>query len=232
MSTVETATLRRTLPLLIEGQRLGRSEFHERYKAMPPETRAELIGGVVYMGSPVGFEHGKRDGDVVDWLGYFKRSTAGVERPLNATAQFEDYGEPQPDSQLIIPGDLGGRTRIVGGYIVGPPELVVEVAHSTRMKDLGPKKLDYERAGVAEYVFVGIDPDEVRWFVLRGGQFVDLPPGPDGILRSDVFPGLWLDPAALLARDMERVYRVLDRGLETLEHAAFVARLSAAMVRP
>ena len=227
MSTVDRPPSR-ALPLLYEGQRLGRAEFHERYKAMPPETRAELIGGVVFMGSPLGLRHGDRDGDVVDWLGHYKRYTKGLHRPLNATTQFDDYGEPQPDSQLIIPGDLGGQTRFVDGYIVGPPELVVEVGHTTRAKDLGPKKLDYERAGVAEYVFVGIDPDEVRWFIRREGRFVDLTPGPDDIFRSEVFPGLWLDAAALLSGDMERVYEVVDQGLATPEHAAFVARLAEA----
>jgi hypothetical protein len=43
---------------------------------------------------------------------------------------------------------------------------------------------------VLEYVVRAIEPDEVFWFVLRNGRFVDLPPGPDGIYRSEVFPGL------------------------------------------
>ena len=42
-----------------------------------------------------------------------------------------------------------------------------------------------------------LEPDQVFWFVLRGGRFVDLGPGPDGIYRSEVFPGLWLEPNAL-----------------------------------
>ena len=227
MSTVDRPE-REVLSPLVAGQRLDRATFHERYEAMPPDFRAELIGGVVYMPSPVGFEHGDRDGDVVDWLGYYRRFTKGLRRPLNTTTQFGDYGEPQPDSQLLIPGDLGGQTRFVDGYIVGPPELVVEVGKSSRKTDLGPKKADYERAGVREYVFVGIDPDEVRWFLRRDDRFVPLEPGPDGILRSEVFPGLWLDPAALLSADMDRVYEMLDGGLATPEHATFAARLAEA----
>jgi hypothetical protein len=46
-------------PPLVEGQRLDQVEFHRRYEAMPPETRAELIDGVVCMPSPVGPEHGR-----------------------------------------------------------------------------------------------------------------------------------------------------------------------------
>jgi Uma2 family endonuclease len=225
MSTIDRPG-RTTLPRLVDGERLDRATFHERYAALPPETRAELIGGVVYMGSPLGYEHGMRDGDVVDWLGYYKRFTPGLIRPLNATTQFSDYGEPQPDCQLIIPKELGGQTKFVGGYIVGPPELVVEVAKSTCQTDLGQKKKDYQRAGVREYIVVGIDPDEVRWFIRRKSRFVEMSPGPDGIHRSEVFPGLSLDAKALLAGDVARIIAVLDQGLATPKHAAFVERLA------
>ena len=231
MSAIEQAP-HRTLPPLIAGQRLDRATFHERYAAMPPRTRAELIGGVVYMPSPLSYQHGICDSEVSDWLGHYKRYTKGIEKPLNATIQLGDYGEHQPDSQLIIPGDLGGQTRFVGSFIVGPPELVVEIGRTTREIDLGATKADYERAGVLEYLFVGIDPDEVLWFIRRYGRFVEMDPGADRLLRSEVFPGLWLDPAALLARDMDAVYAALDRGLATPEHAAFAARLTPVRRHP
>lgn len=216
----------KTLPPLVEGQRLDRATFHERYEAMPPGTRAELVGGVVSMPSPLGYEHGRRDSDVSDWLGHYKRFTRGVEKAHNATTQFDDYGEPQPDIQLRLPEELGGQSRIEGGYVVGGPELVVEVSKTTRNHDLGDKKADYERAGVREYLFVGLDPQEVRWFQRAEGRFVDLPPGPDGVLRSEVFPGLWFDPRAFFAEDMEGIIATLERGLATPEHAEFVGRLA------
>ena len=55
-----------------------------------------------------------------------------------------------------------------------------------------------------------------------------MPPAADGILRSAVFPGLWLDPAALVRGDKARVKAVLQGGLDSPEHAAFVARLERA----
>lgn len=57
---------------------------------------------------------------------------------------------------------------------------------------------------------------------------MDLPPGPDGIFRSEVFPGLWLDPKALFDDDLDRLIAVVDQGIATPEHAAFVARLAEA----
>lgn len=227
MSTVERPGPR-TLPPLVAGQELDQPTFHERYEAMPSGTWAELIGGVVYMPSPLFNDHGEADEDIGYWLVHYKRFTKGVRSSGNATTILGNFGEVQPDCQLRIPEELGGQTRIVGGYISGPPEFVVEVGKSSRKKDLGPKKADYERAGVAEYLFLGIEPDEVRWFVRREGRFVDLTPGPEGFFRSDVFPGLWLDPRAFFFGDMEGVIAVLEQGLATPEHAAFVARLAGA----
>jgi Uma2 family endonuclease len=216
------------LPLLAAGQRLDRATFHERYEMMPPGTRAELIGGIVYMPSPLSFDHGKRDGKVSDWLGRYEYFTSGVERALNATVMLDEYGEPQPDCLLLLSEGLGGQTRIVDGYVLGAPELVVEVSKSTRATDLGPKKKDYERTGVREYLFVGIEPDEIRWFRREGETLVEVMPDPDGVYRSQVFPGLWLDPEALLRGDMPRVFATLDLGLATPEHAKFVEQLADA----
>src|SRR5204862_339486 len=116
----------------------------------------------------------------------------------------------------------------VDGYITGAPELVVEVARSSRAIDLGPKRTDYEQAGVREYLVVELGPDRVHWLALRDGRFEDLAPRADGWFRSEVFPGLWLDPSALFSGDLDGLSAALERGLATPEHAAFVARLAGA----
>jgi Uma2 family endonuclease len=225
MSTLDRLETK-TLPPLVAGERLDRATFHERYKAMPPHVRAELVGGVVYMPSPLGYEHGESDRTLSYWLGHYQRFTKGVGGANNATTQFDDYGEPQPDLQLRILEELGGESRIAGGFVVGAPELIIEIAKSSQPYDLVHKKNDYERAGVLEYVIVAIDPHEVFWFARRDGRFVAHSAGPDGVFRSEVFPGLWLDPAAFFADDVERLIATLERGLATPEHAAFVARLT------
>jgi Uma2 family endonuclease len=144
---------------------------------------------------------------------------------------LDGRGETQPDGQLRIPQELGGQTRIEDGYIVGAPELVIEIARSSRYYDLGEKKGDYERAGVREYLVIELDPDRIHWFIRRGDRFEDLLPGPDGIYRSEIFPGLWLDSKALFAEDLDRLVEVLEQGLATPEHAAFVARLARARAK-
>jgi Uma2 family endonuclease len=133
-----------------------------------------------------------------------------------------------PAAQEIPPLRDGERlTRIdEDGYVEGGPELAVEVAASTSSVDRNAKLRAYQRNGVREYVIWRTEDGQIDWFVLRGDDSEPLAPGPDGILRSEVFPGLWLDAAAMLRRDMPRVLAVLQQGLASQPHADFVARLS------
>jgi Uma2 family endonuclease len=226
MSTVDQPR-KAALPFLIAGQRLDQPTFHERYAAMPPETRAELVGGIVYMPSPLRLDHGVRDIQVSYWLSHYNRYSRGLHSANNATVKLDEFGEVQPDSMLFMPSEVGGRVTIdEGGYLNGAPELIVEIARSSRTFDLGPKKADYERTGVLEYLVIELDPDQVHWFIRRDDRFEDLASGPDGVYRSEAFPGLWLDPQALYAENLDRLIEVIEKGLATPEHAAFVARLA------
>ena len=215
-------------PPLVAGQRLDRVTFHERYERMPPNTRAELIGGVVYMPSPLSFDHGDVNVPVVSWLVGYERATRGVRVTINASTLLDELGETQPDVSLRILPEYGGQTRIEGKYLAGPPELVVEIARSSRSIDLGPKLQDYQRAGVREYLVVALEPDEVFWFARRDDLFTRLQPDGEGLFRSEVFPGLWLDAEALYRRDLDRLDAALGRGLASPEHAEFVERLARA----
>jgi hypothetical protein len=216
---------------LAAGQRLGQAEFMRRYELTPPGFRAELIGGIVHVPSPVRSEHGVSSFDVIGWLAPYRDRTPDIQGLGETTTLMDELGVPQPDAQLRILPEYGGQTRDEGGYIAGAPELIVEIAKSSRKIDLGPKKDDYERAGVKEYVVVTRHPDEVHWLHRRGRKLVAMRRDRDGLYRSKVFPGLWLDPAALLRLDHDTVRAALDRGLASPEHAAFVAKLAARAAR-
>jgi hypothetical protein len=71
----------------------------------------------------------------------------------------------------------------------------------------------------------------LEWYVLREGRFELLTPGEDGILRSEIFPGLWLDAAALIRDDTVAILRVMQAGLASPEHGDFVRRLAEAAAR-
>ena len=114
---------------------------------------------------------------------------------------------------------------MVDGYVTGRPELIVEVAASSASYDLHEKLHAYRRNGVREYIVWRVWDAAIDWLVLRGGRYEPLPLS-DGIFKSEVFPGLWLDPAAALAGDMVRVPAVLQQGLASPERIAFLAAFS------
>jgi hypothetical protein len=214
------------IPPLENGDQLTRDEFERRYAAMPEVKKAELIEGVVYMGSPVRADgHGEQHFDLVTFLGIYKFASPGVRAADNATVRLDLDNEPQPDAALYVDPSCGGQCRLTDGYITDGPELVGEVASSSVSIDLGIKFHVYRRNGVREYIVWRVRDRAVDWFILRNGQFDRLAPGTDGIYRSEVFPGLWLDVTALLAGDLPRVNQVLQQGLASPEHAAFVARM-------
>lgn len=227
------------IPPLRNGDHLTRAEFHRRYEAMGDGVRAELIEGIVYlwsrndMPSPVSIDfHGTPHLDVGTWVGVYCSRTPGLLRGSDSTVLIDGVNEPQPDVLLGIPVAAGGRTRLVTRdgkrYVDGAPDLVIEVAASTASIDLNAKLAAYQRNGVGEYLVVLTeDQREARWLSLVDNLFEPVPPDADGLLKSRLFPGLWLDPAALLAGDLPRLLAALDVGCATEEHRRFAARLAA-----
>ena len=217
------------VPVLRAGDRLTRDEFERRYDAMPDLKKAELIEGVVYMGSPVRHvQHGRPERMVSIWLGIYQELTPGVDASGNSTVRLDLDNEPQPDLLLRLPERAGGRSRITtDGYLEGPPELVIEVAASSVSYDLHQKLHAYRRNGVLEYLVHRVEDGEVDWFVLEHGQYRRQEPLADGTLRSRVFPGLWLDVDALLRADLAALRTAVERGLGDPGHAALLARLAA-----
>jgi len=216
------------IPPLESGDRLTRQEFERRYYAMPDTKKAELIEGVVYVASPLRFNsHGKPHGNLIIWLGTYKVSTPGVELGDNSTVRLDLDNEPQPDVVLLIDEKLGGQARISDDdYIEGAPELIAEVAASSAANDLYDKKRVYRRNGVKEYIVWQVFENQLDWFVLENGEYQLLAPDIDGIIKSHVFPGLWLDKAALLTGEMTQVLAALQQGLNSQEHQTFVQQLA------
>lgn len=214
---------------LNSGDRLSRAEFERRYQAHLEIRKAELIEGVVYVSSPIRAQHGDPHFDVITWLGVYRAATPGLIGSDNATVRLDLENEPQPDVSLRLQPELGGRVRVTeDGYLEGPPELIVEVAASSASYDLHDKRRAYARNGVPEYLVVQTYEKRVDWFILREGVYEPLEPDhPRGILRSEIFPGLWLQPAALWAGDLAALLAVLQEGLASPEHAAFVEQLKA-----
>jgi Uma2 family endonuclease len=208
------------------GDRLTRDEFEWRYHNMPQVKKAELIEGVVYMPSPVSNKnHGTPHAALMAWLGAYWAATPGVEVSDNATVRLDWNNEPQPDAILRLLPANGGQSQDEDKYIAGAPEWIGEVASSSASYDLHDKKESYRRNGVREYLVWRVDDLSVDWFILRGNRYEHLS-ADENILRSQVFPGLWLDIDAMLARNLQKVLSVLQQGLHSPEHADFIRRIT------
>lgn len=208
-------------PPLRDGDRLTSEEFMRRWEAMPELKHAELIDGIVHMPSPVSLKHSDYHFPLSAWLGLYAAQTSGCRGGLEGTWLMGDRDVSQPDITLRILPESGGQSWVEGEYTAGAPELIVEVAVTSRARDLGAKLSLYERMGVREYLVAVPSTQQLFWKELAEGGYRSLDPGADGILRSHCFPGLWLDPDALWRLDLARVFAVLQEGLASPEHAVF-----------
>lgn len=214
------------IPPLENGDRLTRPEFERRYAAMPHVKKAELIEGVVYMPSPVSNEHAEPHFNLIAWLAFYRAATPGIAGGDNGTVRLDLDNEPQPDAFLRILAEHGGQSRVDDdGYVSSAPELVAEVARSSVSIDLHQKLNAYRRNGVREYLVWRVEDRAIDWFVLREGRYEPLAAGTDALYRSEVLPGLWLDAAALLRGGLQAVFQVVQRGIDSAEHAEFLRRL-------
>ena len=209
---------------LENGDRLTRNEFERRYQAMSQIKKAELIEGRVYMASPVRVIHGQPHAYIMTWLGVYCAATPGTQFADNTTVRLDTDNEPQPDALLRIEGGQSGID--VDNYIQGAPELIVEIAASSAAYDLREKLQVYRRNGVQEYIVWQVSDRILDWFRLRDGAYIKLQADLNNIIKSEVFPGLWLAIDHLLEGNLAEVLQTVQQGLTIAEHQDFVSQLS------
>ena len=217
---------------LRNGDRMKQAEFHQAYLLMPDNYHAELIGGIVYEPSPVGYEHSEFEPDLSALLHRYAKAAIGVGLCSNGSVILSEDDEVQPDLFLRIKDEYNGQSKLTPKtlsksmiqYVAGAPELVAEVAYSSRAIDLHLKKHTYKKHGVCEYLVLCLNPKEIRWFSLSDSGV--LKPDANGIFRSVVFPGLWIHGPALLESKFDICENTLTQGLESPEFEAFKLKLA------
>src|SRR5688572_10719137 len=189
------------IPPLENGDVLDRAEFERRYEAMPDLKKAELIDGVVYLGSPVYRDHYRAHLLASAWLGSYLAANPTLDGGDNGTVILGE-DEVQPDLFLRKPEGASSMSGKLA--VLGPPEFVMEIASSSVSSDLHMKLDAYRRAGVREYVVWRVRQDEIDWFELVDDRFLRRTPEISGIIESRQFPGLRLDAASLIASFQQR----------------------------
>lgn len=209
------------------GDRMDQKSFHKLFETTDEHVKAELIGGIVYVSSPVSPCHGHHQFRIAAWLGQFAAKTPGLIGYDNTSIVLGPSNEVMPDLMLTVAPEFGGSCRVVGNLLHGSPELVVEIAHTSASKDLGAKKADYEDLGVRDYCVVVVKSEIVKWFTRKGNRLVEQRAS-DGLFCSAALPGLWLDAEGVFAKSPQRLTSALRKGLASPAHAAFVRSLTRA----
>lgn len=206
---------RRIVPSLESGDVLDRDEYFLRGSVAPKKLKSERINRRVYlMMSPLrAQQHGNPHALLAGWLFNYTMSDPDWVVSDNATILLDLDNDPQPDLCLYREG---GQTRVnENGYLVGPPELIVEIAGSSASYDFGEKRDVYEAAGVGEYIVFETLEGRIEWWHHDGQKFVDLIVD-DGVLKSRRIPGLWLNMDALRSADAPRLIETLNLGLASV----------------
>jgi len=213
--------------VLAPGDRMELKEFLERWDQLPELKFAELIDGVVYMPSAVSLPHGDFDRLAGSVFGYYRLRSGICSGSTNATWLMRESA-PQPDLALYLQPEYGGQTKIGPRKLgSGIPELTVEVCISSRSYDLGPKLALNERVGVPEYLAILTEEKRFEWRTLVQDSYQFLQPD-NGVFRSRILPGLWIDEPAFWRADGPRLLTVLEDGMDSPEFLEFKRKLKPA----
>jgi Uma2 family endonuclease len=188
--------------------RSGRFTYRD-YKGWPEEERWELIDGIAYDMSPAPtLRHQGLSRELTLQFALFLRGkpcrpfAAPVDVLLPRPGQDDDEADCVVEPDLVVVCD---PSKLVGKYIRGAPDLVVEIlSPSTTKKDLSEKFGLYERVGVREYWVVEPKAEWLHRYALgpdgRFGEPLAWERGSGaGPLASTVLEGFALDPELLFA---------------------------------
>lgn len=220
---------------LLNGDCMDQAEFHKRYEQQSEDFKAELLDGIVFVCEPLSEQHGGIHTRISSIFDAYSASTPGVKAYIDATVVLSKKDEVQPDLSLRILPAFGGQTTDTwyrrgkkakrGPYINGAPELVAEIALSSRSMDLHIKRQRYELAGVLEYIVVSLEQGKVIWFDLQGK--CEIIAKSNGIFQSKIFPGFWIHEQGLLDMDYSLVMNTIQQGINSPEHQEFLLKLKA-----
>ena len=157
--------------------------------------------------------HGNPHALLAGWLFTYAMKHPDLNLSDNATLFLDTDNDPQPDLCVYRTG--GNAALNEEGYLVGPPELIVEIAGSSASYDFGEKRDAYETAGVLEYLVFETVDGRVEWWRHDGTKYVDVPRD-ETVFQSTLHKGLWLDADALRVGNRFRLIETLRRGLQSV----------------
>lgn len=171
---------------------------------LEPGVHADLIGGEVFMHSPVSTRHAQLLNfvDAVLRL-YIDRHKLGVLFREVVAVKLSGRNAFQPDLAFYV---ADRRDAVKPTYVEGAPDLVVEVlSPRTADRDTGPKFAEYEQHGVREYWTLDAETPAHRFYRRQDDELVEYADGEaqiDSVVVSGFFVKRdWLDPEKIISID-------------------------------
>lgn len=154
--------------------------------------RYEILGGELIVSPSPSEQHQSVLTELLAELRAFLRDhEVGKVYPAPFDVAFDEYNILQPDLLVVLKEH---RDRIESNRVAGAPDLVVEIiSHGSRGTDRVKKAATYATFGVREYWLVDPESQTILVQELQGGRFRQVPSG-DGMVRSNVLPGLVINP--------------------------------------
>lgn len=138
------------------------------YDAIPETTRfTELIGGVLILSPSVTDDHQRTVGNILYLL--HEKAPDGEVYPTLTGVYLDDENVVEPD---VIWLAKDGHCKVEEQYLVGAPELLVEIlSPATAKRDKTIKFALYERFGVDEYWIVDPKNRILEVWILKAGHY-------------------------------------------------------------
>ena len=150
----------------------------------------ELLDGRIVPMSPIGPRH---QWIVTKLFKAFTRQEGGrFEASQDCPLPIPDHDEPEPDLLLYRPGALSDEHHVRPADVF----LVVEIAQSTRRRDLVKKARIYEGAKIPEYWVVDFKRNGLHVFTLAGERY-ETRIVREGKVSPQALPGVEIDVTAL-----------------------------------
>jgi Uma2 family endonuclease len=174
-------------------RRFTLEEYHRLVEEGILEERphsVELLDGRIVPMSPIGPRHSW----IVNKLfrAFIAQENGRFETVQDCPLPIPDHDEPEPDLLLYRPGALSDEHHVRPADVF----LVVEVAQSTRRRDLVKKARIYEGAKIPEYWVVDLKRNGLHVFTLAGERY-ETTIIREGKLSPQALPGVEIDVGTL-----------------------------------
>lgn len=182
-----------------ESGRTGRMSYEEFLAWLDEDTLAEWVDGAVEMASPAS----RRHQNVVKFLATPLSFYADVHRLRSVIlAPFQmklARSGREPDLLFVASAH---RDRIKETYLDGAADLVIEVVSpESAGRDRGDKFYEYREAGIPEHWPIDLQLDQAELYQLDAqGRYQTVPPGANGVYRSKMARGFWINTQWLWLR--------------------------------